>query len=197
MKQPITKERWLEAQQGEKVFHVAEPLEMSYKHYKTTYEHYFKWLDINPDLKGKSVIEIGPGRIAALLFCTNHKLSFVLEPTEYEGVAHLYEKENLLVFKKTAEEIDLPRVDEVWLFNLLQHVQDPDLLINKCKEVAKVIRFFEPVDLPTNLEHPFSFSMDDFKGYFGDCVKEYAANQGIEGFHGARCAYGVYLTDNF
>lgn len=194
MKQPITKDRWLEAQEGEKAFHIAEPLEMSFEHYKIAYQHYFKWLDINPDLKGKSVIEIGPGRIAGLLFCSNFKLSYILEPTEYEGVDHLYKRENLLVWKKTAEEIDLPRVDEVWLFNLLQHVQDPDLLIEKCKQVAKVIRFFEPVDLPTNLEHPFTFSMDDFKGYFGDCVKEYAANQGIEGFHGARCAYGVYLT---
>ncbi len=196
MKEPITKERWEEAQVGEKIYHIAEPVEMSYNHFREAYKHYFKWLDINPDLSGKSVIEIGPGRIAALLFCDNHKLSYVLEPTEYDGIAHLYDKENLLVIKKTAEEWDFPNVDEIWLFNLLQHVQDPDLLIKKCKESAKVIRFFEPVDLPTNLEHPFTFSMDDFKGYFGDCVKEYAANQGIKGFHGAKCAYGVYKTGN-
>lgn len=197
MKEPITKQRWEEAQVGEKIYHIAEPVEMSYEAYKKAYGHYFKWLDINPDLGGKSVIEIGPGRIAGLLFCNNYAKSYVLEPTEYEGIDHLYSGlHKLEVIKKTAEEWDFPQVDEVWLFNLLQHVQDPDLLIEKCKKAAKVIRFFEPVDLPTNLEHPFTFSVDDFKGYFGDCVKEYAANQGIEGFHGAKCAYGVYLTGN-
>lgn len=192
MKNPITIDRWLQAQSGEKEHHEVDPVEVSYEHYRRAYDYYFKYLDIDKDLKGKSVIEIGPGRIAALLFCENYSDGCIIEPTHYEGISHLYDRKNLRVVQNLVESCVLHEVDEVWIFNVLQHVQDPDKLIAKCKSAAKVIRFFEPVDLPTNNEHPFSFSMDDFRGYFGDCVKEYEAGQGIEGFHGARCAYGVW-----
>lgn len=192
MKQQITKARWEQAQQGEKAFHEMEPVEMSYAHYETAYQHYFNRLDINQDLAGKSVIEIGPGRISGLLFCENYSKSYILEPTIYNGIDHLYAGKNLEIVRELAEDWSFPRVDEIWILNLMQHVKDPDLLINKCKTAAHTIRFFEPVDLPTDNEHPFSFSMDDFVGYFGQCVKEYPANQGITGFHGARCAYGVW-----
>lgn len=192
MKNPITIDRWLQAQAGEKEHHEVDPVEVSYEHYRKAYDYYFKYLDIDKDLKGKSVIEIGPGRIAALLFCTDWGKAYIFEPTHYEGVSHLYDREDMELCNHTIEESKLPMVDEVWLFNVLQHVQDPDLLISKCKASAKVIRFFEPVDLPVNNEHPFTFSVEDFRGYFGDCVKEYEAGQGIEGFHGAKCAYGVW-----
>ena len=192
MKTPINQERWEKAQKGEKEFHEMEPLEMSIIHYETAYGHYFDYLNISQSLNGKSVIEIGPGRVAALLFCVNYSKAYVLEPTVYSGVDHLYDRKGIEVVRKLAEDWDFPKVDEVWLLNLMQHVKDPDLLIKKCKEAAGTIRFFEPVDLPTDNEHPFTFSMDDFRAYFGDCVKEYAPNQGIKGFHGARCAYGVW-----
>lgn len=192
MKQSISKERWEQAQKGEKAFHEMEPVEMSLIHYETAYKHYFNYLAINQDLKGKSVIEIGPGRIAGLLFCENPGKGYILEPTIYSGIDHLYANKNLEIVRELAEDWDFPKVDEVWLLNLMQHVKDPDLLIKKCKTAAQTIRFFEPVDLPTDNEHPFSFSIDDFRAYFGDCVKEYAANQGIKGFHGAKCAYGVW-----
>lgn len=193
MKNPITKERWVSAQQGEKEFHIKESVEHSYESYKNAYGYYFKYLDINPNLEGKSIIEIGPGRIASLLFCENYSKSYIIEPTEYDGIDHLYEGLDLSIIQKTAEEWDFEKVDEVWLFNLLQHVQDPDLLIKKCKESAKVIRYFEPLDLPTDNEHPFTFNLEDFKGYFGDSVKIYESI-GEPGFHGARCVYGVYNT---
>lgn len=193
MKTPITKERWEQAQIGEKIHHEQEPVEMSYEAYKNSYSHYFKILNINPNLEGKSIIEIGPGRISGLLFCENYSKSYILEPTVYAGINHLYQDKNLEIIQKTAEEWDFPRVHEIWLLNLMQHVQNPDLLINKCKTSANAIRFFEPVDLPTNNEHPFTFSMEDYISYFGkENVKEWAPNQGIKGFHEARCAYGLW-----
>jgi len=191
MKEPISRERWEEAQIGEKLYHIQEPVEMSYEHYRNTYKNYFEYLGIDKDLKGKKIMEIGPGRISGLLFCENYSKSYIIEPTEYEDIDYLYEGKNLEIIKKTVEETDLPEVDEVWIFNLLQHVQNPDLLVSKCKEVSKIIRFFEPIDLPTNLEHPFTFSKNDFITYFGSCVTDYEPS-GIPGFHGARCVYGIY-----
>ena len=74
---------------------------------------------------------------------------------------------------------------------VMQHVKNPDVLIEKAKKYAKVIRFFEPIDCPTNLEHPFTFSADDYRKYFGDSVKIYSSI-GEPNFHGATCVYGVY-----
>lgn len=195
MKTPITKNRWIEAQEGEKNFHIKESVEHSFESYKNAYGYYFKYLEIDPDLKGKSVIEIGPGRISSLLFCENYSDSYIIEPTEYEGIEHLYSDPKLHIIKKTAEEWDFEKVDEVWLFNLLQHVQDPDLLISKCKKNSTIIRFFEPLDLPTDNEHPFTFNLNDFNEYFGESVKIYKSI-GEPGFHGADCVYGVYHTGN-
>ena len=195
MKEAINRERWEEAQIGEKIYHLQQSVEISYEHYKDAYKNYFRYLNINSDLKGKKIMEIGPGRISGLLFCTNYSKSYIIEPTEYEGIDYLYDGKNLEIIKKTVEEIELPQVDEIWILNLMQHVQDPDLLIKKCKEASKVIRFFEPIDLPINNEHPFTFSKNDFMEYFGECVKDYEPS-GIPGFHGARCVYGIFEKSN-
>ena len=193
MKTPISLDRWLSAQKGEKIYHISEGIEESFQHYRLSYSYYFRYLGIDPDLQGKSVIEVGPGRISSLLFCKNFSKSYVVEPTDYDGIDHLYLNSNIEILKQRAEECEMPKVDEVWLFNLMQHVQDPDKLIDSCKKAAKVIRFFEPIDLPTNNEHPFSFSREDFVGYFGDCVKNYVSI-GEPNFHSANCVYGVFKT---
>lgn len=191
MKAAIDINRWKQAQEGEKQFHVKESVDSSLENYKLAYSYYFKYLGIDPNLDGKSIIEIGPGRISSLLFCTNYSKSYVLEPTDYEGIDHLYQNPDLVIVKERAEVFEYPQVDEVWMFNLLQHVQSPDQIIENSKRAAKTIRFFEPIDLPTNNEHPFTFSRADFVEYFGDCVKDYVSI-GEPNFHGARCVYGVY-----
>jgi hypothetical protein len=195
MKIPIDDNRWESAQIGEKIYHIQDSVEKSYESYKNSYPYYFKYLNIDTNLSGKSVVEIGPARIAGLLFCTNYSKSYIIEPTPYEGIDYLYENKNIEIIKEKAESCNFPYVDEVWIFNLMQHVQDPDKLIEICKKHSKIIKFFEPIDLPTNNEHPYSFSLEDYKNYFGDCVKVYSFNGEI-GFHQAKCAYGVYKTTN-
>lgn len=191
MKQSISDDRWYQAQIGEKEHHIHEDIEKSYNHYRVSYGHYFKYLGIDCDLKGKSIIEIGPARISSLLFCRNFSKSYIIEPTIYENVEHLYTDSNIVLVRERAENFDFPTVDEVWLFNLLQHVQDPDLIVKKCKDAANIVRFFEPIELDTDMLHPFSFSRQDFVEYFGDCVTDYVSI-GESNFHQARCVYGVF-----
>jgi len=78
MKNRISQERWVQAQKGEVTFHVHETLEKSYEHYGNAYSTYFKYLDINRNLNNKSVLEIGPARFAALLYCENYKTSYIV-----------------------------------------------------------------------------------------------------------------------
>lgn len=191
VKQAISKERWAQAQRAEKPHHVHDSVETSYEHYKIGYGKYFEYLDISTDLEGKSIIEVGPARIAGLLFCTNYSKSYIVEPIIFEETNYLYQNNNIEFIRTSLEESTLPQVDEIWLLNVLQHVQNPDLFIEKCKEVASTIKFFEPINTPTDDAHPYTFSLDDYKLYFGDCVQYYG---GRSDFHEAECAYGVYDT---
>ena len=191
LKQEISQERWEQAQIGEKQFHDVEPLESSYLNYQKSYDYYFKYLGIDKNLLGKSIMEIGPAKFAGLLYCNNYSKSYIIEPTLYDGLDYYYEGKNIEFIRDLYEDCESPAVDEVWIMNLMQHVKNPDALIEKAKKFSKVIRFFEPINLPTNIEHPFSFSEDDYRHYFGDSVTVYNSI-GEAGFHEATCVYGVY-----
>jgi len=194
LKEAISIERWEQAQIGEKIFHNMLSNEESYLIYKNSYEKYFKYLNIDLDLNGRSIIEIGPAKFAGILSCKNYKKSYIVEPTIYDDISNYYDGKNLDFIRELYEDCNSPKVDEIWILNLMQHVKDPDSLIEKAKKNSKIIRFFEPINLPTNLEHPFTFSIDDYKKYFGDSVNIYKSI-GESNFHEADCVYGIYKCE--
>ena len=192
MKNKITQERWIEANEGEKKFHDKHTAEFSLKHYENAFNYYFKYLEIEKDLKGKSILEIGPAKCAGLLYCSNFSSAYIVEPTAYADTETLYKEKGIEVIRDLYEDCDAPFVDEVWILNLLQHVRDPDSIVNKAKQNSKSIKFFEPLDMGIDNEHPHSFSLQDVQEYFGDSVQIYTP-KGHPGFHGVRCAYGTYI----
>jgi hypothetical protein len=194
---PISIEQWKVAQQLEKDWHQNKPLDEMVKSMAITYQKYFKYLDIPYDLGNKSVVEIGPAKVAGLSFCKNYGKSYIIEPIVFEDTAKYYEdKPNLTFIREPAEKCEFPKADEVWLFNLLQHVIDPLEIINRCKKNAKVVRFFEAINTGTNEIHPFAFSYDFFCDQFGkDVTKFYKGGTGGEEFHGSDCAYGVWTSN--
>ena len=98
----------------------------------------------------------------------------------------------LTLISEPAEEVDFPKVHEVWLFNVLQHVLDPDIIIAKAKKAARIIRFFEPINLPTDKMHHWSFSMQWFEKRFGDCVRHYGKHPYEKHFHQWENCYGIW-----
>ena len=191
LKQGISQKRWEEAQSNEISHHISESIESSYEHYRKVYEKYFKYLDINKDLNDKSIMEIGPARFAALIYCNNYDKSYIVEPLKFDGISPYYKDKNIKFIHELYEDCDSPNVDEIWFLNVLQHVRNPDDLIAKAKKHSNVIRFFEPINTKINIEHPFSFSYNDYKYYFGDSVKIYDPLE-EQNFHNASCVYGVY-----
>lgn len=152
----------------------------------------FDYLGMKHDQEGKSILEIGSSDFPVLYFCNNFKNSFVLEPILTDILTDLAKSGGFGIINAPAEEAEFPDVDEVWIFNLLQHVQDPDLIIRKAKDHGKVIRFFEPINTWRDLGHPWSFTLYYFQQHFGDCVHQYPSNPGIRNFHTHECAYGTY-----
>lgn len=189
----ITKERWQEAQTAERDQHKSD-LQAGRDHYQKVYEYYFEYLQVATNLQGKSIMEIGPGDFPAIMYCHNYMLSYIIEPMPS---AHLHTLlpsfKSVILIKKAFEEIKpYYEVDEIWLLNVMQHIIDPELFINRCKAMAKVIRFFEPINEPITVYHPHTYTKEDFERWFGE-VKIY--NGDMPDFHTATCAYGIYKTN--
>lgn len=186
-----TREQWLLAQQEERKQHIFE-MEEGLLHYAEGYRQYFEHLGIEADQKNKRVIEIGCADFPALHFCKNY-IGIVIEPMPTHILRKLVSKNGILLIASPAEETDFPIVDEIWLFNVLQHVIDPDSIIVRAKEASKIVRFFEPVGTPLDKCHLHSFNLDYFRHHFGiNTVKHYIAKEDVRNFHTCDCAYGVW-----
>jgi hypothetical protein len=183
----ITMERWAQAQTAEAQFH-NEPKDKLVNMYRDSYAQYFKWTGISA-LEGKTIIEVGCAHIPALMFCTDYK-GIIIEPLPSDILLGITQDMPVEVIREPAEYVDITG-DEVWLFNVLQHVIDPDELIANMKRCADVIRYFEPVNMETSTHHPHGFTMDDFTRWFG-APNHYPANPTARNFHTHECAYGVW-----
>ncbi len=184
MIEPISQSRWQEAQ-------AAELSAIQYER-RNSYQasmHIFNYLGMNLDQRGKRIIEVGCGPYPASLFC-EHVLPILYEPLRFMRLKQATKDPTVCWYQQAFE--DSPRVEaeEVWLFNVLQHVRDPELVITKAKESAPVIRFFEPVDYPTCTYHPHTFTQADFERWFGGCVRRYTDR--LPNFFDADCVYGTW-----
>lgn len=196
----ISDERWNQAQIAERRFH-RDSKEVAIEKYKDSYRQYFEWLGIDKDLNKKYVIEIGCADVPALMFCTNYNHSIIIEPMPSSVLRELIDDLPICLYDKPVEDLILTgvsegnRADELWLFNVLQHVIDIEAFVDKCKSWSKVIRFFEPVDQPISDCHPHAPTQADFKRWFGDSAKLYEGNPKAVNFHTAVCCFGVWRSD--
>lgn len=186
-------EKWNAAQVSEFKYNTPESYEHGLEHFRRGYAFYRAFLDIDYKLNGKRIIEIGCANYSAITYCINEGQSMVIEPLVSEHLRRNTSGRNIMLNGASAENITFPEVDEVWLFNVLQHVINPDTIIEKAKAAAKVIRFFEPIEAGTDTMHLHNFDLEYFKRHFGECVKYYPSFREIEGFHSHQCAYGVWV----
>lgn len=113
----------------------------------------------NFDLNSKSVLDIGGGAYSLLLKCTNFNDSYVADPLmgSYPAwVLTRYETAGINVITASGETLNFnPKIhDEVWLYNVLEHTYNPELIISNALALGKVIRIFEWVDTEINIGHP-------------------------------------------
>ncbi len=187
-------EKWRRAQEEERKYHGG-TLEDGVKAYKHTYAEYFRYTDTTSDQTRKSIIEIGCADVPGLYYCQGFVPSYIIEPMPSDILRILTKDLPIAIITAPAEDVVFPEVDEVWIYNVLQHVIDPDVIINKAKEAAKVIRFFEPVNDGIDVCHLHTFTMDYFKGHFGDSAKYYEDHKGrVQGFHEHEGCYGVWVN---
>jgi len=108
------------------------------------------------DLGETSVLDVGGGPCSLLLKCRGGQRS-VVDPCPFPiWVADRYAVAGVHWFHEPAEWF-LPgahRFDEIWIYNVLQHVVDPELVVRRSRERAATIRIFEWMNMAPHEGHP-------------------------------------------
>jgi hypothetical protein len=148
------------------------------------------------DLGGASVLDIGGGPVSLLLKCVNFKNSVVVDPCDYpEWVEERYAQCEIEYLKIAGEKIRFDRVfSEVWCYNVLQHVQNPEKIIKNAKKYGKIIRIFEWVNMKKSIGHPQELKEYLLNEWLGGIGKTEQLAEG--GLHGL-AYYGIFKGEHF
>lgn len=130
------------------------------KHMGLTF-HEYDGIPYQIDLKGKSVLDIGGGPTSLLLKTTNGGQRSVYDPCLYpDWVMKRYNTADIQYYRCKGEDIPVvDRYDEVWMYNCLQHVDDPAQIIKNGFRALKeggTFRIFEWINTEVNEAHPHS-----------------------------------------
>jgi len=111
------------------------------------------------DVGGKSILDIGGGPSSLLLKCRNLGFGAVVDPCAYPPWVHQRYAEARVAFIYMSGESFVAKerlawFDEVWIYNVLQHTEDPEQIIRNAKSTAPALRIFEWIDIPPHEGHP-------------------------------------------
>lgn len=107
------------------------------------------------DMDGKSVLDIGGGPSSLLLKCVNAQ-GKVIDPIKFPPwVYQRYKAVGIRYSIQKAEDLDgNESFDECWIYNVLQHTENPARIIRNARTAAKLIRIFEWIDMRPCPGHP-------------------------------------------
>jgi 2-polyprenyl-3-methyl-5-hydroxy-6-metoxy-1,4-benzoquinol methylase len=138
-----------------------------------------------------NILDIGGGPVSMLLKCP-HAKGVVVDPCEYPyWIEERYKCAGIKYEKKRGEDVDEVGVyDEVWIYNVLQHVDDPEKIVKNAKKAGKLIRIFEWIGIQPCEGHPHMLTEEGLNKWLGGYGKVEALNeQGCRG----EAYYGVFI----
>lgn len=146
------------------------------------------------DLGGRRVLDIGGGPVSMLLKCVNvGPASTVVDPCGYPGwVKERYQSAGIGLWKMRAEDLTFGMsFSEVWLYNVLQHTEDPPRIIANARQAAPVIRVFEWIDTVPWEGHPQVLTEAELNQWLeAEGTTEELNENGCQG----RAFFGVFPT---
>lgn len=149
------------------------------------------------DLEGRSVLDIGGGPVSLLLKCTNRGRCKVIDPAPFPkwvwrryqdcGIGYAIEKAEAIMADLDGE------FDEAWIYNVLQHVDEPALVIAKARSVSRAVRIFEWIEVDPYPGHPHRLEREQLDEWLGGAGFTARLNE-----HGAvgLAYYGVFAAAN-
>ncbi len=124
-----------------------------------------------------SILDIGGGPTSMLLKCRDLGNSAVIDPLmdKYpQWVRDRYACKGIFAIRGSGEDVkgafapEPPiRFDEVWIYNVLQHVEDPAKVIANARQMAPVLRLFEWIDIPAHEGHPHMLTREKLDQWTG------------------------------
>jgi hypothetical protein len=150
------------------------------------------------NLQNKSVIDIGGGPTSMLLKCINVK-GVVIDPCLYPGwIEERYRLAGIIYVDAKGEDlVDPPTgaiVDEIWIYNVLQHTDDPAKIIQNARKISKVIRIFEWINTPVTNGHIHTLTKEKLDAWLGGQGKTEILN---ENNCVGECYYGIFKGDHY
>jgi len=108
----------------------------------------------NFDISGASVIDLGCGPCSLLLKCVNRGACKAVDPLLFPAWVSLrYRDAGIRYERGQAEHITDTGFDEAWLYNVLQHTEDPALVIQRARRAARIVRLFEWLGIADGTGH--------------------------------------------
>jgi hypothetical protein len=149
----------------------------------------------NFDLQWKSIIDIGGGPVSLLLKCVNLYSGLVIDPCNYPTwIKTRYELANIQFINGKGEDTGFfsQPFDEAWIYNVLQHCENPEKVIKNAQQSAKLIRLFEWIDYEVSEGHIHKLTEKDLNKWLGGQGKVEIL-QGQSNCWG-KCYYGIFPT---
>lgn len=113
------------------------------------------WLGIR-DMPTASVVDIGCGPFS-LLQRVKVGTGYAVDPIDYGPLEIGYQIAGISRVLCRGEELTLylgnTRFDEAWIYNCLQHVEDPQEILRQATQIAKRVRLFEWINIPAYTGH--------------------------------------------
>ena len=148
----------------------------------------------NFDLGGTSVLDIGGGPCSLLLKCVN-VVGKVVDPLEFPAwVSMRYQAAGIELKRAQGEHIDTTGWDEAWLYNVLEHTEEPESIIQNARRAARLVRVFQWIDTGLSAGHLHSLTAAQLNDWLNGAGKVEQIDQGeCRG----RAYYGIFPTENY
>jgi hypothetical protein len=127
------------------------------------------------NVNNKTILDIGGGPTSILLKTINLKKGKVCDPLNFPNwVYERYKIKNIDYQIICGENVKEQGWDEVWIYNCLQHTNNPTTIIKNALQAAKTLRIFEWVDIPPHEGHPQMITeefLNNVIGYPGKTIQ--------------------------
>ncbi len=145
------------------------------------------------DARGKAILDIGGGPTSLLLKCKNIGVGKVLDPGKFPSwTVERYLSKGITYERRRGEDLRKAEMyDEVWIYNVLQHTEDPARLMKNARAISEFIRIFEWIDIPAYDGHPQMLTKEGIEEWLGQ--PGFTVNVDERGAVG-KAFYGVFAT---